>query len=152
MKIFGFISLFASFGFVVANIFSGLILTQNSESELVDGHFLRGALLIIFNILGNIFLIQSSKKSLNTLEENLLDSNNQDEARSKLHALHEKKQKAFIGAITAILISLVSLITGTVSHGGQFPLLHGGLGFVLTLIVIWNLLQWFLFFRALKKA
>lgn len=120
--------------FVTMNIFSGLALVDRDVGQ-AEWHLLRGISIVVCSIFGNLILL----KKWQTHKE-------QQALRSEIvHQVPGLSQMA----IATLVVSIISLITGTISNPGSFPLLHGVLGFSLVALVLSTTLSWaYVIFRS----
>lgn len=137
---FGFLFLIANLLFTGLNILSGLRLTWG-QGEAAEGHLIRAILVVVSAIIGQILLFQASQKQMEAEQAKLLE-NDSLESKQRFQSLHQKKQYAYQMAFALVLLSLLSMVTGTISHEGSFPILHGGLGFLLTGITLASFVLW----------
>lgn len=129
--------LFGGLVLIGFNINSGLNLSADSEYS-AEFHLIR-ALGILFSItLGTLLLMRASSRYFQAVAGSLLDSDKQED----LGGLSKLRSQAFGAGLGMILLSIVSLITGTISHAGSFPFLHGVLGFGISVLVILSLALW----------
>jgi hypothetical protein len=106
---------------IFANIYLGFGLTRDTAAQ-ADLHLTCALASVSFLILGSVGLIQSSKKQL------LLRLRQGSEEG---HELQDLRQRCLSLALVGIAVAILSMITGTISQAGRFPLVHGLIGFAL---------------------
>lgn len=101
------------------NVWQGWQLSHQTESES-SGHLSVGLLSLFALWTGLLGLIVTSRLSAKTSE----------------------RAKALAPSLGAFILSVLSLISGTISHAGTFPLLHGILGISLFLTSMVSIFHW----------
>lgn len=104
MKIIGLILNFVGLLASLATAFVGWNLSQEPEAD-ASIHLFLAFLILITLILSQILLLKSTQ-----------------------HITADKRDKCLAPAFAVIALSLLSLMTGSISHAGQLPILHGLLG------------------------
>lgn len=118
----------------LTNIVLGFGLTKDMAAAS-DQHLSVALLSLFFLFAGGIGAIRFSKIYLESLEGDALKKS------TNLKDLQVLRQKAVTPTITIFVILTLSLISGTISQSGRFPLVHGLLGFsatFVTLLAIWH--------------
>lgn len=127
------------------NLFSGFELSNNSHAD-PQFHLLRALGMLSAAILSSSGLIFFSHKWLDQKSKALMFSGKSPDA--KLFAM---RSAAVLPAIIVILLSVLSLISGTISHAGRLPLLHAALGFGVSIGILVSLGFWIkLFVRLIQ--
>ncbi|TVQ77668.1 MAG: hypothetical protein EA369_08775 [Bradymonadales bacterium] len=121
-----------SFVLSVLNLVSGLQLSQ-SMSASAEGHFIRAILALSTALIGQCSLLVSSQTWLEDLGiQQLADM---DRARAD-------RQMALAYSFAHLITVVAAVITGTISYAGSFPIVHGILGFALTIVGLISLSFW----------
>lgn len=148
MKAIGFLLLTFSLVLIALNIISGLKLSYR-ELQSAEIHLFQAIGIILCTVVGNLLLFKDSE---NSIQEKQLEWMENENNKPQIEKLQRMKEKCFPSAIVAILACLVSLVTGTIAHPGQFPLLHGGLGFILTGASLTAIVQWIRLYSRIYQA
>lgn len=122
----GLFLLLIAIGLSVMNVFSGFALIER-QTEYSEGHLIRGILIVLCSIIGNLILIRQMQLAR---EKEFLESKDAEKPRSPDSSLSQNV------IVLSLIVSVIALITGTISHPGSFPLLHGGLGFALIVTLL----------------
>lgn len=135
MTLAGILLLFVSIAGCLGNMVSGFFLAQEASS-LDQLHLILAFISLGAAGIGTVLLVRASEKVF----ESLLQS--QEATRERLDHLQGLKQKAFYLSLTAVGLAVLSLITGSLSHAGEWPLIHIILGVALVGSLILSLLEW----------
>jgi hypothetical protein len=133
-------------GFIY-NIFAGFDLTKSADLS-PDNHLVLGLLSYGFSIIaqmGAIFF--SSKLLFDKNKSHVLSSGG--ESDSPLQILSAERQFAVWHSLVVIVLGLVSVITGTISHAGRQPLIHIVFGFLLVIFSAHTFVKWSAFMKKL---
>ncbi len=124
---------------IIRNIWFGLALSQDANLSS-DPHLGLGISSILLIAVGQLGLIFRSRM---TLHQAAL----QNLKKSSLNGLLILRGRALGTGIGSMILVLLSLITGTISHSGRFPWLHGILGFGLSALLLCSLVFWGLYLK-----
>lgn len=138
MKILSFLSLSAALLAVIFNIQSGWSMSQNVHHSS-DLHLLIAILSLVTTWIGGGLILVLATQDFEDLRLKITQG-----ARDKteLQRRRTEKDRCTQLAMGAMALSLISLISGTISHGGRFPWLHGLLGFSLAFCLLLTLFYW----------
>lgn len=135
-------------GFIgsLANIFLGFGLSKNSSADS-DQHLVIALGSLFFVVIGGIAAIRFSKIYLQSFEQDVLSPESTPEHSrltplQKLKRLQEQRQNALNLVLVAFVILVLSLISGTISQSGRFPIVHGILGIGLALTLFNSIIRW----------
>jgi len=138
----------AAVGFVY-NIFLGFGLTKSSGLA-PDQHLSAALIANGVALVANILLIKVSHTYLKHLTFFLANS----KAESNIEFFdetRETRQKAVWNSLIVIVLGLVSLVTGTISHAGRFPLIHIVFGIALVALAFITIFWWVQFLRVISR-
>ena len=141
MRALSFIALAVALFGIILNIQSGWSLSQN-EFLPSDFHLLVAILTLVFTWIGGGLILVISSKAFEALRLQIADNK---KTKDDLKRFNLKKDRSTQLAMASMALSLISLISGTISHGGRFPWLHGLLGFALAFSILLTLISWILF-------
>ena len=112
------IMLWAVSGLMIAgNLLTGFLLSQSTEASPIL-HLILALGSLAFGIIGHFVLTQSSQR---LLEEAAVSGLLTDSTRETVRVTMKKSQAyGFISLATLVL----SIITGTIAHAGQWPIIH----------------------------
>ncbi|MBN8462821.1 MAG: hypothetical protein J0M01_08395 [Dechloromonas sp.] len=130
------------------NIYLGFGLTGITVNNTANLHLSFALSSVFFLIVGSIFLIRGSRDLLFDIQRHSLAEKTFN--KNKLSALQELRQKSLSLALLGIAASVLSLITGTISQTGRFPLVHGLIGFALAGISFSALYLWIQLIRRMN--
>jgi|GEM_PF-5989727 len=146
----GLLFIFASLVLVVFNIISGLNLSFH-QAVGSESHLVRGIALSLSAIIGNLLLLREARLWIETEYSDALENTNSAKADQKMEKLYQDRQIVLPYALGSIFLSLICLITGTISYSGQFPIVHGVLGFLLGATLVVTNIQWWRFLWKLSR-
>jgi hypothetical protein len=137
---------FGLFG-TLLNIYLGFGLTKEMNIAS-DQHLTIALFSLFFTILGGIGTIRFSKIYLESYELELLKpQTSENTALQKFKRMQILRNKANTLVLSAFVILLLSVISGTISQSGRFPLVHGLLGISLSVVLISSITRWIQIFR-----
>lgn len=135
-------------GAVLFNVYLGFALTKDMAAAS-DQHLTVGLLGIGFLAVGVVGSVYSSKSLLNEAQKRKLLLG--DSSGGSLSNLDQVRQKLVNLGISAVALMLLSLITGTISQTGRFPLVHGLVGFSVAGVCVFTIIAAINLASALKN-
>lgn len=129
MKLSSLSFLVLSFAATLVNIRSGLIMSETNDHD-ADNHFLAAIIGLVFLLIAGFAVFRMLQEIHDTLRRQLLE-NETPETTTALAQFEKQKENLLFLVFGAAGLGVVSLITGTISHAGSFPWLHGLMGFAL---------------------
>ena len=130
------------------NIYLGFGLTGITVNNTANLHLSVALGSVFFLIVGSVSLIRGSRDLLFDIQKHSLTEKTFD--KNLLAQLQELRQKSLSLALLGIAAAVLSLITGTVSQTGRFPLVHGLIGFALAGISFSAVFLWIQLIRRMN--
>jgi len=129
------------------NLYSGWILSGPSGVS-AEGHLIRGILTTVTCLIGNILCLSAWNRSLFSLRQKRAENLMGEEDFTRIQNYAER---CSLFAWISMGAVFPSLITGTTSQPGNFPWVHGPLGFFLVISYSLALLHWMGLIPQLKR-
>lgn len=129
------------------NVLGGWNLAHQEHASS-DNHLTLALLTVGAVFVGALGLFETSRRILYDVQKHyLLNSSPSPDQDAFLRNLSTKRKKALSATLFLSITGVLSLITGTISHAGQLPLVHGILGLGLTALGGVSFFHWMKFFR-----
>jgi len=125
---------------IVSNIISGFQLSKD-RSAAPDEHLAIALSSLVLIGVGLLGCLRLSQKCVESAQRRFADNPN-GYLKEVLLSLRVQRETAVQWALSALSITLISFITGTISHAGRFPWIHGILGFALVTTLLIASIFW----------